>query len=88
MTVLSLAGVRIRREHALDLARRLTRVGSDSTARLLLDAVTHGHDVVALSGDDRERILAVLDEPPQGLVELRGALFDELNWQRSATAGP
>ena len=88
MTVLSLAGVRIRREHALDLARRLTRVGSDSTARLLLDAVTHGHDVVALSGEDRERILAVLDEPPRGLVELRGALFDELNWQRSATAGP
>ena len=88
MTVLSLAGVRIRREYALDLARRLTRVGSDSTARLLLDAVTHGEDIVALSAGDRERVLAVLEDPPQGLAELRVALFDELNWQRSATACP
>jgi len=54
---------------------------------MLLDAVTHGHDIVALGPDDRARILAVLEDPPSGLSELRRALFDELNWQRSATGG-
>ncbi len=83
---MSLAGVRVRREHVLDLARMLTRDGSDSTARLLLVALTHAQDVVALSVDDRERILVVLDHPPRGLSELRGALFDEVNWRRSAGA--
>jgi len=84
--VLSIAGVRVRREHVLDLARMLTREGSDSTARLLLAALTHGQDVVALSVDDRERILGVLGHPPRGLSELRSALFDEMNWRRSAGA--
>jgi hypothetical protein len=67
----------------------LTRVGSDRTARLLLEALTTGREFVALATDDRESILAVLDHPiHEELVELRGALFSELNWQRTMGRGP
>ena len=77
------AGVRVPREKTLEIAAMLTRAGFDRTARILLDAVTNGQDFVALGRDDREAILAVLDRPAADeLVELRTALFDELNWQR------
>ncbi len=77
------AGVRMPRDQALELAALLTRSGFDRTSRILLEAVTNGHEFVALSMDDREAMLAVLDHPPtETLVELRTVLFDELNWRR------
>jgi hypothetical protein len=76
------AGIRLDRTETLELAKMLTRAGSDHTARLLLDAVTYGEEFVALSRDDREEILAVLDHPPHELVALRTLLFTELNWRR------
>ena len=78
-----IAGVRVAREQTLELAAMLTRGGSDHTARILLDATTRGQEFVLLTTDDREAILAVLDHPPEGLVELRAALFAELTWRRS-----
>ena len=78
-----LAGVRVTREQTLELAAMLTRDGSDHTARLLLEATTHNLELVALSPEDREAILAVLDHPSDELVELRRTLFDELAWRRS-----
>ena len=78
-----LGGVRVAREQTLELAAMLTRDGSDHTARLLLEATTNGLEFVALSTDDREAILAVLDHPTGDLVELRSVLFDELTWRRS-----
>jgi hypothetical protein len=80
--MLNVAGVRLRREHALELASMLRGDGHDHTARLVITAITNGHDFVALTDDDRERILSVLDDPPIALSELRGALFGELNWRR------
>ena len=77
------AGVRLPREQTLELAALLTRCGADRTARVLLEAVTHnGQEFVSLTYRDREAILAALDRPPEGLVELRGALFSDLNWRR------
>ena len=77
------AGIRIPREQTLHLAAMLTRAGFDRTARLLLDAITNGQEFIALATDDREATLAVLDHPQTDeLVELRTALFAELNWQR------
>jgi uncharacterized protein (DUF1778 family) len=76
------AGTRISRQQALELAAKLARDGSDRTARVLLDAVTLDHDFVALSTDDREALLSVLDHPQDALVELRTTLFAELNWRR------
>lgn len=81
------AGTRIPRELTLELAAMLTRDGFDHTARVLLEAITNGHEFVALTADDREAILAVLDHPPQELVDLRSALFSELNWRRGMTRG-
>jgi uncharacterized protein (DUF1778 family) len=78
-----LAGVRVSREQMLELAAMLTRDGSDHTARLLLEATTNGQEFVALSTEEREAILAVLDRPTGELAELRQALFDELAWRRS-----
>lgn len=77
------AGVRISREQTLELAALLTRDGSDRTARLLLEATTSGQEFVALSTEDREALLAVLEHPTGELVELRSTLFDELAWRRS-----
>jgi hypothetical protein len=82
------AGVRMPREQALQLAAQLTRSGFDRTSRVLLDAVTNGHEFVALTTDDREAMLAVLDHPPtEILVELRTVLFAELNWRRGLIGG-
>jgi len=83
-----IAGVRIPREQTLELAAMLTRDGSDHTARVLLEAITNGHELVALTNDDREAILAVLDHPPEQLVELRRALFADLAWRRSGLVSP
>lgn len=76
------AGVRLPREQTLELVALLTRDGLDRTARVLMNALTEGDEFVALTLDDREAILAVLDHPPAGLVELRTRLFAELNWRR------
>lgn len=82
------AGVRMPREQTLQLAALLTRAGFDRTSRILLDAVTNGHEFVALATDDREAMLAVLDHPPNDiLVELRTVLFAELNWRRGLIGG-
>jgi hypothetical protein len=82
------AGVRLPREQTLHLAAILARAGFDHTSRLLLDAITNGHDLVALATDDRKAIVAVLEHPPTDeLVDLRTVLFDELNWQRGAIDG-
>jgi hypothetical protein len=82
------AGIRVSREQTLHLAAMLTRSGFDHTSRVVLDAITNGHEFVALSTDDREAILAVLDHPhTDELVELRAALFDDLNWQRGLIGG-
>ena len=77
------AGIRVPREQTLQLAASLTRAGFDRSSRLLLDAITNGQEFIALATDDREAILAVLDHPQTDeLVELRTALFAELDWQR------
>ena len=81
------AGTRISRGQTLELAAMLARDGSDHTARVLLDAVTLAREFVALRADDREAILAVLDHPRGELIELRTALFAELNWRRGIARG-
>ena len=94
LTILSItampivAGIRTSREQTLELAAKLARDGSDHTARVLLDAITQGHEFVALTVDDREAVLAVLDHPRGALVDLRTALFAELNWRRGMARVP
>ena len=63
------AGTRISREQTLELAAKLARDGSDRTARVLFDAITLARDFVALTTDDREALLSVLDHPQDELVD-------------------
>ena len=82
------AGIRLTREESLELCSILTRDGADRPARLLLRAVTNGQEFVALTADDKEDMVAALTRRPTILVELRRALFDELNWQREGLSPP
>jgi hypothetical protein len=86
--MLVVGGKRLVRQDVLTLAGMLTRDGSDRTARVLLEALVHGSVFVALTTADKECLLAVLDAPPASLAPLRGALFDELNWQRAGLVPP
>ena len=81
------AGTRISRHQTLGLAAKLVRDGADRTARVLLDAITFDSDFVALSTEDREALLSVLNHPQDELVKLRTTLFAELNWRRGIARG-
>jgi hypothetical protein len=77
-----LAGLRVRDSDVLALSRFLPDAGFDDTAEKL----EKGHDletkVLALTITDRESILRTLDDPPDGLVELRGELLREHEWRQ------
>jgi uncharacterized protein (DUF1778 family) len=88
VVVLIVAGIRLQREQVLSLASMLASDESTRTARILLEAVTNRQQFVALTVDDKERMLAVLDHPPEGLADLRCSLFDELNWKRRGLVPP
>jgi hypothetical protein len=47
-------------------------------------ALDPGRSVIALSITDRERILRVLNDCPDGLAELRGVLQREHEWRARA----
>ena len=53
----------------------------EPTATALRNALDRETVIVALSIDDPERILRVLDDPPYGLAELRGVLLQEHEWR-------
>lgn len=86
--MLIVAGIRLSRDEALALSSMLTRDGFDRTARAVLEALTNSEQFVALTLDDREDILAALSRRTTVLVELRRALFDELNWRREGLMPP
>ena len=68
-----LAGLRVRDDDVRVLAGIV-----DEPIRGVLDkALELGTLIVALTIDDRERILRALDDPPDGLAELRGVLILE-----------
>ena len=82
------AGIRLTRDEALELGSICTRDGADRPARLLLRAVTNGQEFVAFTTDDKEDMVAALTRRPTILVDVRRALFDELNWQRKGLSPP
>ena len=86
--MLIVAGIRLGRDDALALASLLTRDGYDRTARAVIAALTKKQLFVALTVDDKEELLAALTRRTTVLVDLRHALFDELNWQREGLTPP
>jgi hypothetical protein len=65
----------------LDLADRLRDGGFDTPAETLESADASGRSAIALTVADREAIRRVLDDPPEGLAELRGVLLREHEWR-------
>jgi hypothetical protein len=76
-----LAGIPVRDQDVLDLARLLRDAGFNETAETVEDAYDQEVKVLALTITDREAILRALDDPPDGLAELRGVLLAEHTWR-------
>ena len=72
-----LYGIPVRDEDIHTLIDRLHRVGRAEDLELamrLKRGISLGTTLLALSGNERDLLLNVLDHPPKGLVELRGVL--------------
>ena len=72
-----LYGVEVSDDDCLTLIDLLLRVGRAVDLRLAVrieSALDSESNMVALAPVEREAIFVVLDNPPQGLIELRGAL--------------
>ena len=76
-----LAGIPVRDQDALELARLLRVAGFDDTGERLENAYDVECKIFALTVPEREEILRALDDPPTGLAELRGVLLVEHEWQ-------
>jgi hypothetical protein len=60
-----------------ELVRELASLVDEPTAAELEKALAEGGAVVALTIEERERILRALDDPSERLAELRGVLLRE-----------
>ena len=72
--VISISGVATRVEDALRIAHKL---GRDPLAQKLERAIAHHNSIVALTVEDRQRLLDSL-ESQTGFVELRNALRSQI----------
>ena len=77
---------------ALDALAALVRAaGADDLADRLDVALAEGVALLALAIDERATILAALEDPPDGLAELRAVLLADHTWtrpQRFAVTSP
>ena len=78
-----LDGLDITDDCTLELVNRLRRADFAHQADTIEGALVSGQSEVSLTIPDRVAILAVLDDPPKGLAELRAALLSERVWRRS-----
>ena len=77
-----LAGLPVRDQDVLELARLLRDVGFDDTAERLENAYEVECKVLALTIPDREAIVRALEDRPDPFAELRGVLVGEHEWRR------
>jgi hypothetical protein len=78
-----LSGVRVRTQQVQLLASMLD---GDALAQKLERGIANGNTIVALSIEDRHRIVAVLDDPPSGLAELQYVLITQLKKHKDREA--
>ena len=78
-----IAGIPVRREDALVLVRLLQRAGAFEAARRISNAHASNELEVALRIEDRDAVLRVLVECPDGLLELRATLVQEAAWRQA-----
>ena len=77
-----LAGVRVLADAVAELADTVRATGADELADRLEVALADGVALLALTIDERAIILAALEDPPDGLVELRAVLLNEHEWRQ------
>jgi hypothetical protein len=81
---MEIAGTSVRDGYLLELATMLRTACCDTTAERLADAILADKPRINLSVDDREAILSVLSDPPNGeLAELRGVLLQDRAWRHA-----
>jgi hypothetical protein len=84
--VIWIAGVNVDREVLSGLANRLVHAGrAELASKLRAAAADEAQTEVALSIGEREAVLAELDEPLEGLEDLRGMLLAERERRRRPT---
>jgi hypothetical protein len=79
---MELAGLNLSTNDTLRLAALLTAAGHVDTADRLARAWGEGDETVPLSFEERDEILSVLDDPAEGLCELRAVLLGQHAWRR------
>ena len=77
-----LAGTPVRDRDVLELAGLLRDASFDDVAERLENAYDVECKVLALTVPDREAIIRALNDPPDGLAELRGVLLREHAWRK------
>jgi hypothetical protein len=70
-----------------DLAWLVRAAGADELAHRLERTILDGV-LLALTIDERAIILAALEDPPDGLAELRGVLMNEHQWRQREGLDP
>ena len=76
-----LAGLSVADRHVIELAGKLRDAGCDDTAARLESGYEHQARLLALSVEERDEILAVLVDCPDGLGELRAVLVQQHEWR-------
>ena len=84
--MLRIAGLDITDDSILALVTRLRRAGHDEQADTIVGALMSLQTEVALTPPDQVVILAVLDEPPAGLEQLRAVLQEHVGRVRDRLA--
>ena len=80
------AGVSVRNDLVTVLARMLELHGAEDTATTLHVAVATGRAIPTFTPEDRQHVLAVLEDPPAGFEELRAVLLGELAWHQTVAS--
>ena len=73
--MIRVAGVTVSRVAMAELALELRDAGEQSLADTILAALSRGERRLALSHDERNRLIPALDDPRAGLEELRDTLL-------------
>ena len=77
-----LAGVPVSEAATTELATMVRSAGADDLADRLAQALAEDVKLLALTVEERIVILAALEDPPDGLAELRAVLLNEFQWRQ------
>ena len=77
-----LAGIPFPADSTAELATMVRAAGADELADRRERALADQVNLLALTIDERAVILDQLEDPPEGLAELRAVLLGEHEWRR------